>query len=156
MIEELRKKLLPYAPLFLRIGIGIVFLLFAYHKLNVPEQGRVEIQGILESLGLGAVAAMNYYLGIAELLIAFSFFLGWKIRWFAPLAAVLVGSFFVSITLKYGLSNDPSIYRDVGVFGGAIALWLLGAGPLSIDGRRAAAAPENQPPSGRESDSVSA
>jgi len=156
MTEKLRKKLLPYAPLFLRIGVGIVFLLFAYHKLRVPEQGRVEIQGILEFLNLGAVAALNYYLGIAELLIALSFFLGWKIRWFAPLAAVLVGSFFASITLKYGLTNDPSIYRDVGVFGGVIALWLLGAGPLSIDGRKAAVATENQLPSGVESGSVSA
>ena len=63
----------------------------------------------------------------------------------------LVGSFFISITSKYGLTNDPSIYRDVGVFGGAIALWLLGAGPLSIDGRKASAAVENQPPSGAES-----
>ena len=120
--------------------------LFAYHKLRVPEQGRVEIQGILEFLDLGTVAAMNYYLGIAELLIALSFFLGWKIRWSAPLAAVLVGSFFISITSKYGLTNDPSIYRDVGVFGGAVALWLLGAGPLSIDGRKDSSKEQIKPP----------
>lgn len=147
MIEELRKRLSPYAPLFLRVGIGFVFLFFAYHKLSVPEQGRVEIQGILEFLDLGAIAALNYYLGVAELLIAASFFLGWKIRWFAPLAAVLVGTFFASITLKYGLTNDPSIYRDVGVLGGVIALWLLGAGPMSIDARKASATQKSQLPS---------
>ncbi|MBI4133941.1 MAG: hypothetical protein HY475_00805 [Candidatus Terrybacteria bacterium] len=65
-MEQLRKNLRPYASLFLRLGLGFVFLLFAYHKLAVPEQGRVEIQGILDFLGIGAASAINYYLGIAE------------------------------------------------------------------------------------------
>jgi len=154
-MENLRKKLLPYASVFLRFGLGLVFLLFAYHKLSIPEQGRVEIQGILSFLNLGAVAAMNYYLGIAELLIAISFFLGWQIRWFAPLAAVLIGGFFASIMLKFGLTNDPNLYRDVGIFGGAIALWLLGAGPLSIDGRKNSSSTKTQSAPGVTPDSTS-
>lgn len=139
-MDQLRTGLHSYAPVFLRLGLGLVFLLFAYHKLAVPEQGRVEIQGILEFLGIGAVSAINYYLGIAELLVALSFILGWQVRWFGLLGAVLIGGFFGSIILKFGLTNDPNLYRDVGLAGGAFALWLMGAGPMSFDARKGRAA----------------
>ena len=144
MLVSIQTRLRPYAPLFLRFGLGLVFLLFAYHKLAVPEQGRVEIQGILNFVGLGASAAMNYYLGLAEALVALTFFLGWQIRWTALLGAGLVGGFFASILLKFGLTNDPNLYRDVGIFGAAVALWLTGAGPFSLDSRKKVA--EEAPP----------
>ena len=121
---------------FLRLGIGLVFLLFAIHKLAVPEQGRVEIQGILDFVGVGASSAMNYYLGIAELLVAVSFFLGWQVRWFGLLGTALIGGFFASIIFKFGLTNDPNLYRDVGLAAGCLAVWLLGAGPFSLDNRK--------------------
>ena len=135
-MEQLRKNLRPLAPLFLRLGLGFVFLLFAYHKLAVSEQGRVEIQGILDFVGIGAASAIHYYLGIAELLIALSFIFGWQVRWFGLLATALVSGFFGSIVLKFGLTNDPNLYRDIGLAGGAFALWLMGAGPMSFDARK--------------------
>ena len=47
----------------------------------------------------------------------------------------MVIMFFVSFLSKYGISINPDLYRDVGLIGASIALFLLGAGPLSIDMR---------------------
>ena len=53
-----------YASLVLRLGLAIVFGLFGYQKLSVPEQTRAEIQLLLD-IGLGSAAAINFYLGLA-------------------------------------------------------------------------------------------
>lgn len=130
-------KLQPYAPLFLRFGIGIVFLLFSWQKLNLETfpQARGEIQ-FISNLGLGSVSLVTYYMGILELAVAFSFFMGFLVRWFAPIAAALLLLIFASVVWRTGFTNDPGLYRDIGMIGGALALWVLGAGPISLDRRR--------------------
>ena len=132
MIDKLRKRLQNYAPLFLRFGIGLVFLLFAVQKLGTPEQGRAEIQ-ILLNLKLGSASALNYALGVAELMVAASFFTGTLIRWSSLLATFMILMFFGGLVSKYGFSQDPTLNRDIGLLGGILTLWLLGSGPLSID-----------------------
>lgn len=132
MLDKLRERLHNYAPLFLRFGIGLVFLLFAFQKLGTPEQGRAEIQ-LLLNLKLGSAAALNYTLGVAELLVAASFFTGAFIKWTSLLATLMVLTFFGGLVSKYGFSQDPTLNRDIGLFGGLLTLWLLGSGPFSID-----------------------
>lgn len=125
-----------YAPLLLRLGLGLVFLLFGYHKLALPEQAQAEVQLLLE-VGIGTAAALNYYLGIAELFIALSLFLGWYIKYSAPVTGVLVIIIFGSILWKYGFNvNDPTLFRDAGLIGAAFALWVLGGGAWSVDERK--------------------
>lgn len=121
-----------FAPLFLRLGLAIVFILFGLQKLANPLQTTAEIQ-LLVGLELADAAAINYYLGLAEILVAFSFLFGFKVRFFAGLATLLVTLFFLSILSKYGLSINPDLYRDIGIIGASISLFLQGAGPLSID-----------------------
>lgn len=128
----MRENLKIYAPLILRFGLAIVFFLFGYQKLSLPEQTRAEIQLLLD-IGLGSAAAINYYLGLIELIIAFSFVFGAFIKYLAPLAAFLLFGFFSSILWKYGLSTNPEIFRDIGLFGGALSLWLTGGGAFSFD-----------------------
>ena len=132
MLDKIRGKLLPYAPIFLRLGIGVVFMLFAVQKLGSPEQGRAEIQ-ILLNLKIGGAAALNYILGVMEIIIAISLFSGAFIRWTGLGAAMLVMLFLGGLVTKYGFSQDPTLNRDLGLIGGLISLWVQGAGPLSLD-----------------------
>lgn len=132
MIEKLQQRLRPYAPLFLRLGLGIVFFLFGFQKLSTPEQGQAEVQ-ILLNIGIGGAAAINFYLGVTEMLISISLLLGAFVRYGALLATLLVIMFFTSIVSKYGISQDPTLNRDIGLAGAAFTIFLIGAGPFSID-----------------------
>jgi len=135
MIETIALRFRKYAPLVLRVGLAVVFILFGLKKLISPSQATAEIQ-LLMNFGLADAAALNFYIGLLEIIIAMAFFIGFKVRVFAIFAGVLLTMFFVSFFAKYGLSINPDIYRDIGLLGGAITLFLLGAGPLSIDERK--------------------
>ena len=135
-MSERLYRLKPYAPLIVRLGLALVFFLFAYQKLSIPEQTSAEIQ-ILLDLGLGSAAAINYYLGLMEMIIALGLVLGVHVRFVSGLAALSLVGILVAFLRKYGASVDPNLYRDVGLLGAALSLWLTGAGPLSWDNWRA-------------------
>jgi uncharacterized membrane protein YphA (DoxX/SURF4 family) len=132
MLTPLALRFQKYAPLFLRFGLAIVFLLFGLQKLINPGQSTAEIQ-LLLSFELADAAALSFYFGITEIILAIALSLGIKVRFFALLSALMVIMLFISFLAKYGLSINPDLYRDVGLLGGAIALFLLGGGPYSID-----------------------
>lgn len=132
MLEQTALKYQRFAPVFLRIGLALVFVLFGIQKLSHPGQTTSEIQ-LLTNFELVDAAALNFYLGLTELCVAVSFLLGFKVRLFAPIAFLMVSMFFLSFLSKYGASLNPDLYRDVGLGGASIALFLLGAGPLSFD-----------------------
>ena len=121
-----------FAPLFLRLGLAIVFFLFGFQKLANPSQATAEIQ-LLLNFELADAAAINFYLGLVEILTAIAFLAGFKIRIFALIASFLVAMFFLSFFVKYGISINPNLYRDIGLLGASLALFLLGAGPWSLD-----------------------
>ena len=131
-IYDLCRRYGDYAPLAIRLGVGIVFLLFSFQKLSVPGQTTAEI-GQLFGVSLGMSSVANFYTGILEGLSGLGLVMGYQTRLFAFLATGMVTVIFSSIMLKYGLKNDPNIYRDVGLIGASIALLLLGAGGLSVD-----------------------
>lgn len=125
-------KYQKFAPLFLRFSLAIVFILFGAQKLTHPSQTTAEVQ-LLTNFELVDAAALNFYLGLIELAIATSFILGFKTRLFALISFLIVSMFFLSFLAKYGASLNPDLYRDIGLAGGSIALFLLGAGHLSLD-----------------------
>lgn len=131
-MHELRENLKEYAPLILRLGLAITFFLFGYHKLSEPTQSTSEIQLLLD-IGLGGASAINYYLGLTEIIIGLCLLLGWQIAYTAFAAAMLILIIFSSIIYKYGLNFDPFLFRDIGLFAAALALWALGPGPWSVD-----------------------
>ena len=132
MLEQHIQKYQKFAPLFLRFGLALVFVLFGIQKLSHPGQTTSEIQ-LLTNLELVDASALNYYLGLTELCVAASFLLGFKVRLFAIISFLMIAMFFLSFLIKYGASLNPDLYRDVGLSGASIALFLLGAGPLSFD-----------------------
>lgn len=121
-----------YSPLVLRLSLAVVFFLFAFQKLSVPEQTQAEIQ-ILFDFGIGSAAAINFYMGLLEMIIALGLIFGAYVRVVSGLAALSLVGILISFLKKYGVNVDPGLYRDVGLLGAAISLWLTGAGPLSLD-----------------------
>jgi len=132
MPNKLIVRYQKFAPLFLRLGLAAVFFLFGLQKLINPSQTTAEIQ-LLVNFELAEAAALNFYLGLTEILIAFAFFFGFKVRLFSLAASFLLAMFFLSFLVKYGLSINPDLYRDIGLLGASAALFLLGAGPWSLD-----------------------
>lgn len=128
------KNLARFAPLIIRIGLAIVFLLFGLQKLSNPSQTTAEIQ-LLLNWKLSNATALNYYLGLTEIILAVAFLIGFKIRIVTVIASSLLILFLSSFLAKYGLSINPDLYRDIGLLGAAIALFLLGAGPWSADAK---------------------
>jgi uncharacterized membrane protein YphA (DoxX/SURF4 family) len=132
MFDSFATRYQRFAPVFLRIGLALVFVLFGIQKLSHPGQTTAEVQ-LLLNFELADAAALNYYLGLIELGCALSFIFGFKVRLFALISFLMVAMFFLSFLSRYGLSINPDLYRDVGLVGASIALFLLGAGPLSLD-----------------------
>lgn len=125
-------KLKPYSHVFLRVGLGVVFLLFGLQKLIFPQQGTSEIQQIFTSdalqwtMSLGMASAMNYYIGLAEVILGIFLFAGRMIPYAAPAGALLILGIFASIWFKYGLNaEDKTLLLDAGLIGAALALWAL-------------------------------
>jgi len=134
------EKMKQYAPLFLRLSLAVVFLLFGFQKLMFPGQGTAEIQQIFTTesgtMSLGIASALNYYMGLFEAMLGIALALGMFIRRLAPLAALAVLGIFVAILFTYGLNTeDETLLFDVGLVGAGLALWFLGAGSLSFDNR---------------------
>ena len=132
MLDPFALRYQNYAPLALRIGLAVVFILFGIKKLADPSQTTSEIQLLLQ-LDLVDAAALNFYLGLIELAVASGFIVGFKVRILSIVSGFLVTMFFSSFLTKFGLSINPDIYRDIGLLGGSVALFLLGSGPYSLD-----------------------
>lgn len=132
---ENQNKNLDIALLVLRVGLAIVFLLFGYHKLANPSQTTAEIQLML-NLGLGAVSAINYYMGLTEVIVALGLIFGVKTRLAGLVAALMTTSILVSFFVKFGVSINPDLYRDVGLTAIGIAIAILGGGKYSLDARQ--------------------
>lgn len=132
MLHTIAARYHRFAPVFLRYALAIVFILFGYHKLSNPGQTTSEVQLLLD-FDIADAAALNYYLGLSEMAIALALLVGFKVRFFALLATLTVTLFFSSYLVKFGLSINPDLYRDVGLAGASLALFLLGPGPVSVD-----------------------
>jgi len=132
MFDSIALRFQKFAPVFLRFGLAVVFLLFGLQKLINPSQTTAEIQ-LLLSFELADAAALSFYMGLVEILIALAFIVGFKVRFFALVSSLLVSMLFISFFVKYGFSINPDLYRDIGLLGASGALFLLGAGPWSIE-----------------------
>ncbi len=121
------RKLSWLAPIILRLGIAIVFIFFAIHKLTpaTAGQGAAEIEQLF-GIGRELSQPLNFYIGIVEALIALALIIGIQVR----LAGFLAGSMITTIFIAYanfkGLKLTPDIYRDVGLAAACFAVFFLG------------------------------
>jgi putative oxidoreductase len=124
-----------------RVLYSLIFIFAAFGHFSSHTIGLAAAQGVpLASLAVPAS-------GILSLLGGLSVLLGYRARWGA-LALVL---FLVPVTLmmhNFWAVSDPMMkqlhmvmfMKNMGLLGGALLIYVFGAGPLSLDNRRAHAA----------------
>ena len=130
-----QNKNIDIALLVLRVGLAAVFFLFGFHKLSSPSQTTAEIQ-LIVNMGLGAVSAINYYLGLTEIILALGLLAGVKTKLVGLASALLTIMFLGSFLVKFGISINPDLYRDVGLTSIGLAIFFAGPGKYSWDNKK--------------------
>ena len=120
------------AVLILRIGIGLVFLLFGIDKLRRPLNWVIYLPAdmgqAIQNSGLVSVVQFLGIQGFIEAALGFHLIVGCLGRWTALGCSVLL----MAIISVIGFGETG--IRDVGLLSAALALTFLGPGDWSIDG----------------------
>jgi putative oxidoreductase len=125
-----------YAPLILRIAIGLVFLLHGLSKFGVLGDGNLQQTGAmftgmnmpLPSVTAPLVAAIEVVGGVALLL-------GFGTRFASiPLVVIMLVAIF-AVKLPNGLNpvGRGGYELDLVILAGLLVLLLLGSGPLALE-----------------------
>jgi uncharacterized membrane protein YphA (DoxX/SURF4 family) len=118
-----------YAQLSLRLGVGVVFLIFGLDKFR-SEQAQFAswadwVPGWFSLLIGGQVKAFIYVLGIFEVLVGLAFLTGYLLFWAALLSSVfLLATVLLSTSGLFFGKIDQSTIRDIGLLGGTLSLML--------------------------------
>jgi len=131
--NSIGRRLSWLAPIILRLGLAVVFILFAIHKLTpaTAGQGAAEIQQLFggkELISISLARTVNFYTGILEALIALALITGIQVRLAGFLAGGMISVIFVAYANFKGLKLTPDLYRDVGLAAAGFAVFLLGKG----------------------------
>ncbi len=138
------------APLALRLGLGIVFVVHGVSKLRGgPATG---FGGMLTGLGVVAPALFAWLVTIAELVGGVLLLIGLLTRLATlPLIATMIGAI-ILVKADLGViagagSPMPGAELDIALLAGLVALLFIGPGMLSVDrmlGLESASALENE------------
>ncbi|MGB3536891.1 MAG: DoxX family protein [Mesorhizobium sp.] len=123
----------PAAVLAGRVLLSILFIIAGYGKLTAIGG----TAGFFGSLGLPMPTATAVIVGLVEFFGGLAILLGFKTR----IAAIVVAIFVLAATAVAHLDfsqagNALMLQKNLAITGGLLLLAVLGAGPLSIDGRR--------------------
>ncbi len=123
------------APLVLRIGVGLVFVVHGFSKLT---NGPVQFSSMLTGLGVGAPLVFAWLVTIAELIGGLLIIVGLLTRLATlPLIATLVGAILL-VKINVGIiapagAGMPGAEVDIALLAGLVALLFMGPGRMSID-----------------------
>lgn len=144
-------RLADLAPLALRLGLGIVFVVHGLSKLDGgPATG---FGGMLTGLGVAAPALLAWLVTIAELVGGVLLLVGLLTRLATlPLIATMIGAILL-VKADLGViaapeAPMPGAELDIALLAGLVALLLIGPGRLSVDrmlGIEPAVAAEREP-----------
>jgi putative oxidoreductase len=128
-------RLAEFAPLVLRLGVGLVFVVHGWQKLT---GGPSAFGGMLSGLGVGAPEVFAWLVTIAELVGGLLLLVGLLTRLATlPLIATMIGAI-VLVKVDLGIiapegAMIPGAELDIALLAGLTALLLLGPGRLSVD-----------------------
>lgn len=129
-------RLVDLAPLALRLGLGIVFVVHGLSKLDGdPATG---FGGMLTGLGVVAPTLFAWLVTIAELIGGVLILIGLLTRLATlPLIATLIGAI-ILVKVDLGViagpgSPMPGAELDIALLAGLVALLLIGPGKASVD-----------------------
>ena len=129
------------SPLILagRILLALLFLLAGIDKL-ADISGTA---GCIASVGLPAATPLAVLSGVFEVLAALALAVGWQARW-AALSLALFTLLTNLLFHNYWALPADQVYmaqikfmKNLSIVGGMLVVAALGAGPLSLDARRA-------------------
>lgn len=123
----------PAAILAGRVLLSILFIVAGFGKLTSISG----TAGFFGSIGLPVPMVTAVLVGLVELLGGLAILVGFKTR----IAAVVVALFVLAATaiahLDFSQAGNALMFqKNLAITGGLLLLAVLGAGPLSIDGRR--------------------
>lgn len=129
------QRLRPLAPLFLRLGIGLVFVVHGWSKLS---DGPDMFAGMLTDLGVGVPLVFAWLVTLAELVGGAMLLLGLLTRLATlPLIGTMIGAITL-VKVDLGVIAPagaplPGAELDIALLVGLVALLLLGPGRVSVD-----------------------
>lgn len=120
-----------YAPLVLRLGVGVIFAMHGWQKL---QGGLPAVAGLVSSLGFPAPEFFAVLLIAAELLGGIMLIVGFLTRWAAKSLVVvsLVALFMVHLPNGFFMSTGGYEFILL-LLAGSVSLALSGAGKWSLD-----------------------
>ena len=123
-----------YAQLMLRLGLGVVFLIFGLDKFRSEDVQFASwadwVPGWFSMLIGGRVKALIYVLGVFEVLAGLAFLTGYILFWAALLSSLfLLATVLLSTSGPFFGKIDQSTIRDIGLLGGTLSLMLSTAPP---------------------------
>lgn len=123
------------APLFLRLGVGLVFVVHGWSKLN---DGPSAFAGMLTGLGVGGSEVLAWLVTLAELVGGLLLLVGLLTRLATlPLIGVMIGAI-VLVKVDIGViapggAAMPGAELDIALLAGLLALLTFGPGRVSLD-----------------------
>mgnify|MGYP001619385002 CR=1 FL=1 len=125
------KKMTSLAPLVLRVGVGLVFVIHGYQKLFGGLEGT---SGFFSSLGIPAAGLFALIVGVVEFFGGIALLLGLLTQVAGVLLFIVMLIAFLLVHGKNGFMVTNGGYEFVLVLGlAALSLAFSGAGSLSLD-----------------------
>jgi len=140
MLESVFSPIRDWGPLVLRIGMGIIFLVHGWPKLNPnpPMKGAAGFGGFLKQIGVPLPMFFAWVVALLETFGAVLLILGLGTRVLAVGFAIIM--LVAALVAKRGFMKVPFMAQqaigwefDFALLAGALALLFTGAGSLSLD-----------------------
>ena len=134
MLKPPIERLAPYAPVLLRLVVGITFLMHGLHKLQDPAS----FIGLMAFLKMPLLPVSGWLIIFLEIVGGLFMLLGLGTRWLGILFAIEMAVTTLLAKLSIGFIASPGApaagYElDLLLLGTSLALVLLGSGPFSLE-----------------------
>jgi putative oxidoreductase len=120
----------PFAPFFLRIVTGAIFLVHGWQKV---ENGIPGVAGFLSGLGFPAPEVFAVLLIVAEVGGGILLILGAWTHWVAKILAFVALVALVTVHLPNGFTGQGGYEFILLIFAASVSLMITGAGKWSAD-----------------------
>ena len=135
MLDKILGKWNQAVPVFVRVITGFTFFMYGYQKLI--DWGLERVTTMFTKLGYPLPGVFAVYVSLFELLGGIALVIGFKVRWVAILFCFQMLGALITVHLPhgffYGPPNNSGISNVLNLFGFALVLSIMGAGPLSVD-----------------------
>jgi len=128
--KHTKLKLQKFAPTVLRLALGIVFVVHGYQKIH--GQGFDGVGEFFAGLGIPAAMVSAYIVTLVEFLGGISLIVGFLVRWWSALLAVVMAVATFVVHLPNGFTGEGGYEWTFVLFFALVSLMLSGPGAWSL------------------------